>query len=146
MFLFFSFVLFFLLACIKVPVDEPRTTNTLEKCMDRLEKSLQDRADDKNKCPEKESKPAKKPKSTKGKKGKPTSKPKSAAKKVSSGKNAKEKASTKKEPTKSKTVGKLNAVIPDSLKRKFRDGCSKCRHRRGCTPSCWAARGYVLQR
>ena len=60
---FCFFVLFcFLLACIKVPVDEPRTTNTLEKCMDRLEKSLQDRADDKNKCPEKESKPAKKPK------------------------------------------------------------------------------------
>jgi hypothetical protein len=33
--------------------------------------------------------------------------------------------------------------IPEDLKRKYKNGCSKCRYT-FCTPSCWAGRGFTL--
>lgn len=33
--------------------------------------------------------------------------------------------------------------VPVRLKRRYRDGCNKCRYRPLCTPSCWAERGFV---
>lgn len=114
--------------------------------MNRLENALQVRADEKNNGNEKKPSEKKKPKSsTCTDKPKAKAKAKSAAKKVSKSKSAPKKKPDKKATPKSKGEGKVNAVIPDSLKRKYRDGCSKCRHRKGCTPSCWAMRGYLSQ-
>ena len=111
--------------------------------MNRLETALQERAGEKNNGNDQKPAEKKKPKSSTC-----TAKPKakSAAKKAVSSKKAEKKKPAKKAPKKSKGDGKLNAVIPDSLKRKYRDGCSKCRHRKGCTPSCWAMRGYLFKR
>ena len=138
---FFLFPFFF--ACIEATIEESKGPDALEKCMNRLENALQERAGKKSNG--KDQKPAekKKPKSSKGK---DQPKAKSVAKKVSKSKSAPPKKTAKKAAEKSKGEGKLNPLIPDSLKRKFRDGCSKCRHRKGCTPSCWAMRGYLLRR
>ena len=39
---------------------------------------------------------------------------------------------------------RLLKIIPDSLKRQYKHGCVKCRHRELCTPSCWRDRGFAL--
>jgi len=44
--------------------------------------------------------------------------------------------------TKKAGAGKWTRQPPASLVQKYRDGCSKCRYAKGCTPSCWAKRGY----
>ena len=62
-------------------------------------------------------------------------------------KQSKPKAKAKAKTATGKTVEKkLLKEIPLALVKKFKAGCSKCRFRKGCTPSCWAARGFLLQR
>ena len=53
------------------------------------------------------------------------------------------KAAVLKASAKKKVKNKCLAPPPDVIK-KFKSGCSKCRYRAGCTPSCWRARGYVV--
>ena len=36
----------------------------------------------------------------------------------------------------------LLARIPQALKKRFKDGCAKCRNRPLCTVSCWRLRGF----
>jgi hypothetical protein len=37
-------------------------------------------------------------------------------------------------------ISKTN--IPAAVLKKFKNGCSRCRYIKGCTPSCWTRRGY----
>ena len=34
--------------------------------------------------------------------------------------------------------------LPHELQEKRREGCGRCRGRRGCTDACWKSRGYLL--
>ena len=80
------------------------------------------------------------------------SKPKAKTKQSKPNAKAKTKQSKPKAKAKAKTVKgknvekKLLNKIPLALEKKFKAGCSKCRFRKGCTPSCWAARVFLLQR
>eukprot|EP00435_Cladocopium_sp_Y103_P070345 s792_g35.t1 len=38
----------------------------------------------------------------------------------------------------------INAFVPLSLQRQYRNGCAKCYHRAGCTLSCWKLRGFPM--
>ena len=38
----------------------------------------------------------------------------------------------------------LLRIIPPALKKKFANGCSKCRERPLCTASCWRMRGFEI--
>jgi hypothetical protein len=40
------------------------------------------------------------------------------------------------------TKRKASDNIPQTLIKKFKTGCAKCRNRPGCTPSCWMKRGF----
>ena len=48
------------------------------------------------------------------------------------------------ESREAKRLRLINAWVPKDLQRKFRDGCSKCYHRSGCTLSCWRLRGFEM--
>ena len=39
-------------------------------------------------------------------------------------------------------AGNCKGKIPDAVRKKFKNGCSRCRFIKGCTPSCWTRRGY----
>ena len=48
------------------------------------------------------------------------------------------------ESREAKRLRLINAWVPKDLQRKYRDGCSKCYHRSGCTLSCWRLRGFEM--
>ena len=38
----------------------------------------------------------------------------------------------------------INVFVPKNIQEKYRDGCSKCYYRSGCTLSCWKLRGFEM--
>ena len=140
-----------------IPVAAPavkQSNSTFDKVMVQLKNSLEDRKNAKNQAEKavldgpkalaKAKAKAKTSKNSKGPKPKPAShkavKPKPKAGKPKAVKTMADK------PKASKPKAVLSREIPASLKRKFAEGCSRCRYRAGCTPSCWRNRGYQLLR
>lgn len=98
--------------------------------------------------------PSQNTKGSDGTKALAKAKAKAKAAKSSNGKNSKHVMSKPAAKPKSKPAAKPKAKtsqaakselcknIPLALKRKYSEGCSRCRYRQGCTPSCWKSRGY----
>ena len=143
--------------CETMPVVAPAVAqgnSTFDKVMVKLKNSLEDRKNAKNQAEKavsdgpkalaKAKAKAKTSKNSKGPKPKPAShkavKPKPKAGKPKAVKTMADK------PKASKPKAELCREIPASLKRKFAEGCSRCRYRAGCTRSCWRDRGYQLVR
>ena len=38
----------------------------------------------------------------------------------------------------------INVFVPKHIQEEYRDGCSKCYYRKGCTLSCWKLRGFEM--
>ena len=83
-------------------------------------------------------------KSNAASKSKTTPKPKGSVTKATN--VSKTKVSTKGGTSKhnAKCAAKTKpAIIPVDILKKYKDGCSRCRFSKGCTPSCWRLRGYT---
>ena len=48
------------------------------------------------------------------------------------------------ESREAKRLRLINAYVPKAMQEKYRDGCSRCYHRAGCTLSCWRLRGFEM--
>ena len=71
---------------------------------------------------------------------------KAAAKKVAA--SSRVKKPTKKTDQKEKKAAKrmrLLATLPPKIRRKYKDGCGRCRWRKECTLSCWRLRGFLFE-
>eukprot|EP00435_Cladocopium_sp_Y103_P031475 s4446_g8.t1 len=52
--------------------------------------------------------------------------------------------SSEEESREAKRLRLINAWVPKEMQKKYRNGCSKCYYRAGCTPSCWRLRGFAM--
>ena len=132
--------------------NEQQAEKPLANVLDRLQESLQERNENKAKEKKERSPKAKASKGKalgKGKQQKKKAIPKRKAAKSQVkflGKVQKKKVTNTKPLKPEKRKKGLDPVIPPALKVRYRDGCSRCRYRKGCTPSCWQQRGYLLIR
>ena len=71
---------------------------------------------------------------------------KAAAKKPPAASRAKKATKkTNQKETKAAKRMQLLATLPPQIRRKYKDGCGRCRWRKECTLSCWRLRGFLLE-